>query len=393
MKRSYNRFLKPYTIGLIISVLLFSLVFSPVLYSGPFDEETVVSDLETADTSSITDSDTANITVKEAESEETTTEEEKKDEEVQDGYPINGVIVANTLRLRSWPWGEVSGKYHKGQSLKVLGESGEFYLVEIDGRQGYMHKSYITTDTTPASYADPSYPGNTRSGGYIPKTDGTPVAKGSTSGSNSGSTGSTSGSSDSSSSSSSGSVSNISTEDYTGVTKVIFDIVKKFCDANTAYVFGAAHSKNSGYVSQSDCSGFTGQFVNKLSEMAGVNPVIGDSFPTSTNYANSEYTQKITSDFPPPNPKDLIKPGDIFVMNKSKPDGCGHVGVFMGYNEAGQPLIAHSTTREVDGSTTIGKLGTTGVRVEVIPSWYTKRWNGVYRLNNMDQIVKNLEES
>ena len=183
----------------------------------------------------------------------------------------------------------------------------------------------------------------------------------------------------------------MSTANYTGVTKVIFDIVKKFCNVNQAYVLGAAHSKNSGYVTKSDCSGFTGQFINKISEMAGVRPVIGDSFPTSTNYANSKYTQKVTGAFPPPNPKDLIKPGDIFVMSKSSPNGYGHVGVFMGYNSAGQPLIAHSTTRKVDGSTTIGNLGTTGVRVEVIPSWYNKRWMGVYRLNNMNEIAKKLE--
>lgn len=378
--RKYKGFFKSYKLGFTAAVLAASLIAVPSLYSGPFDENNNVSVLETADTSSITN--TENVTIS-----DTKTAEEAGINEIQDGYPINGTVVANTLRLRSWPWGEVTGKYHKGQSLKVLGESGEFYLVEIDGRQGYMHKSYITTDKASASYAAPSYPGDTRSGGYIPLKDGVQVSKTGTAPKSDSSSSSTS----SGSSSSSGSVNNISTADYTGVTKVIFDIVKKFCNVNQAYVLGAAHSKNSGYATKSDCSGFTGQFINKLSEMAGVNPVIGNSFPTSTNYANSQYTQKVTSAFPPPNPKDLIKPGDIFVMSKSSPSGYGHVGVFMGYNSAGQPLIAHSTTRKVDGNTTIGNLGTTGVRVEVIPSWYNKRWMGVYRLNNMDQIAKNLE--
>ena len=378
--RKYKGFFKSYKLGFTAAVLAASLIAVPSLYSGPFDENNNVSVLETADTSSITN--TENVTIS-----DTKTAEEAGINEIQDGYPINGTVVANTLRLRSWPWGEVTGKYHKGQSLKVLGESGEFYLVEIDGRQGYMHKSYITTDKASASYAAPSYPGDTRSGGYIPLKEGVQVSKTGTAPKSDSSSSSTS----SGSSTSTGSVNNISTADYTGVTKVIFDIVKKFCNVNQAYVLGAAHSKNSGYATKSDCSGFTGQFINKLSEMAGVNPVIGNSFPTSTNYANSQYTQKVTSAFPPPNPKDLIKPGDIFVMSKSSPSGYGHVGVFMGYNSAGQPLIAHSTTRKVDGNTTIGNLGTTGVRVEVIPSWYNKRWMGVYRLNNMDQIAKNLE--
>ncbi|MBR4329877.1 MAG: hypothetical protein IKO19_02385 [Candidatus Riflebacteria bacterium] len=379
--RNYKGFFKSYKLGLTAVVLAASLIASPSLYSGPFDDESI-SVSETADTSTVSNTDSIKITIT-----DTKTAEEAGINEIQEGYPINGVVVANTLRLRSWPWGEVTAKYHKGQSLKVLGESGEFYLVEIDGRQGYMHKSYITTDKASASYAAPTYPGDTRSGGYVPLKDGVQVSKTGKTQESSSNTGSSS----TGSTNSSGSVNNISTADYTGVTKVIFDIVKKFCDANQQYVLGAAHSKNSGYATKSDCSGFTGQFINKLSEMAGVNPVIGNSFPTSTNYANSQYTQKVTGAFPPPNPKDLIKPGDIFVMSKSSPSGYGHVGVFMGYNSAGQPLIAHSTTRKVDGSTTIGNLGTTGVRVEVIPSWYNKRWMGVYRLNNMDQIAKNLE--
>ncbi len=380
---SLNHLVKSSKLGLTACILVISLALAPALYSNesPFDDKDV-SVLETASSNNtVTISD---IKIAEA----------AGIKEIEDGYPINGVIAANTLRLRSWPWGEVTGKYHKGDSLKVLGESGEFYLVEINGQQGYMHKSYISTDKASASYQQPSYPGNTRSGGHIPLKDGVTASNTgvSTGSSSSSSSSSSSGSSSSgSSSSSSGSVNNISTADYTGVTKVIFDIVKKFCDANQAYVLGAAHSKNSGYVTKSDCSGFTGQFINKISEMAGVKPVIGNSFPTSTNYANSKYTQKVTGAFPPPNPKDLIKPGDIFVMSKSSPSGYGHVGVFMGYNSAGQPLIAHSTTRKVDGKTTMGKLGTTGVRVEVIPSWYNQRWMGIYRLNNMDEIAKKLE--
>lgn len=193
-----------------------------------------------------------------------------------------------------------------------------------------------------------------------------------------------------STSSSTSTINNISTSDYTGVTKVIFDIVKKFCEANEAYILGSAHKKNDGYVTTSDCSGFTGQFINKLSQLAGVTPVTGNSYPSSTQYANSRYTQQITSAFPPTNPRDLIKPGDIFVMKKGS-SGYGHVGVFMGYNSAGQPLIAHSTGSATSANAVMGKVGKSGVRVEVLPEGARERWMGLYRLNNMDQIVNNLE--
>ncbi len=352
--------------SVLFLALSFSLFTTIGLCDNPFSSDVKVSEATTSEEDSIKIA-------------ETSIAEAAGIKEIKEGYPIEGKIEANKLRLRSWPWGAVVGKYGKGTSLKILGESGEFYLVEIDGKQGYMHKSYISTDKEKASFKTPSYPGDTKSGGYIALKKGVEA-------SNEGAKKKEEQKDDSDS----GTIVDNSSSDYTGVTKKIFDIVKKFCEANEAYVLGAAHSKNSGYVSKSDCSGFTGQFINKLSEMAGVNPVIGSGYPTSTQYANSQYTKKVTSDFPPTNPKDLIKPGDIFVMPKGS-SGYGHVGVFMGYNSAGQPLIAHSTTSKISSNAEMGKIGKTGVRVEVLPSRYKDRWMGIYRLNNMDQIVSKLE--
>ncbi len=193
--------------------------------------------------------------------------------------------------------------------------------------------------------------------------------------------------------SSTSTIDTVSSADYTGATKAIFDIVKKFCDANEAYVYGSAHYKENGYVTTSDCSGFTAQFVNKLSELAGVSCVLGSDYPSSTNFANSKYTQPITNAFPPTNPRDLIKPGDIFVMGKGAGYSCGHVGVFMGYNSAGQPLFAHSTGSAISANASMGKIGKSGVRVEVFgySDQIKERGWGMYRLNNMSQIVSNLE--
>ena len=90
-----------------------------------------------------------------------------------DGFPKEGVIeVIGGLRLREWPWGPVVGEYPNGTAVKVLGESGEFYLVEINGQQGYMHKSYVSTPDAAASKVEPYYPGNTRAGGSLGKDEG-----------------------------------------------------------------------------------------------------------------------------------------------------------------------------------------------------------------------------
>ncbi len=104
--------------------------------------------------------------------------------EAKEGFPVDGsVSVGNsTLRMRSWPWGDVLSTYRTGASVKVLGVSGEFYLVEVDGQQGYMHKNYVSIPGAPASGEAPSYPGDTASGGSLSLTAGVQVSKDAASG-------------------------------------------------------------------------------------------------------------------------------------------------------------------------------------------------------------------
>ena len=100
--------------------------------------------------------------------------------EIKEGYPKEGTLSgfgSAFLRLRSWPWGNVIGRYYQGKKVKVLGESGEFYLVEVDGKQGYMHRNYVSTEDKKASGVEPNYPGDTKSGGFLSLTDGVQASK------------------------------------------------------------------------------------------------------------------------------------------------------------------------------------------------------------------------
>ncbi len=171
--------------------------------------------------------------------------------------------------------------------------------------------------------------------------------------------------------------------------KPVFDLVQKFCDSNKQYKLAGGHTWQDGFASITDCSGFTGSFYQKLAALSGIPPVFpkGSWYPTSTNYKSSRYSEKITSEWPPPNPRNKIKPGDIFVMNKGAK--YGHVGVFMGYDRSGNPVIAHSTTRR-ENSYMYGKQGTTGVRIEVLPRHYRQRWAGIYRIKGTDQMLDKL---
>ncbi len=129
--------------------------------SNPFDEDTkVTEEAEAEEETKIVDVETAKTC---------------GIEEIAEGFPKDGK-VANTggsyLRLRSWPWGNVLNKYKEGTEVKVLGISGEFYLVQVDGKQGYMHKNYISTDEAEASGKSPYYPGSTRKGGALSLEEG-----------------------------------------------------------------------------------------------------------------------------------------------------------------------------------------------------------------------------
>lgn len=100
--------------------------------------------------------------------------------EIKEGFPKEGNVTitnGNNLRMRDYPWGNVIGDYTNGTPLKVLGESGEFYLVEIDGKQGYMHKNFVSTSDKKAVDQEPYYPGNTRSGAALPLKEGVQISK------------------------------------------------------------------------------------------------------------------------------------------------------------------------------------------------------------------------
>lgn len=174
----------------------------------------------------------------------------------------------------------------------------------------------------------------------------------------------------------------------------VFDLVGQFCEANRAYVLAEGHKWTDGFPARSDCSGFTGSFYSKLAAMTGVKPAFAKNswYPTSQVY-KTQYTKKITAAWPPPKPRDLIKPGDIFVLDKGS-HAYGHVGVFMGYDKSGNTVIAHSTPTTINTKTGFkGNVGMTGVRVEVMPSSWKSRWSGIYRIDGTDAMLDKLAGS
>ena len=150
--------------------------------------------------------------------------------EVKNGFPVAGkVSVGNsTLRMRSWPWGDVLSTFRTGSSVKVLAVTGEFYLVEVDGQQGYMHKNYVSIPGAPASGDEPYYPGNTASGGALSLTAGVKASKDAAAGKTPAvDSSSSSSASSSSSSSSSGSSSSAAKPTVGSGGKVVINVPQK----------------------------------------------------------------------------------------------------------------------------------------------------------------------
>lgn len=81
------------------------------------------------------------------------------------GYPKTGVVnnpgSKQVLLLRDAPStdAKVIGYYGNGVSVKLLGVSGNFYKVTVDGKNGYMMKSYIkVTSSSPVTGGFPATP-------------------------------------------------------------------------------------------------------------------------------------------------------------------------------------------------------------------------------------------
>ncbi len=142
--------------------------------SGAFSDTTVT--IESG--KDVEKDDTATVEAKEDESKD---EEKASEDESTEGFPVEGTVQGDCLRIREWPWGPTMGQYNTGDKVTVLAKSGEFYKVEINGMTGYMHVNYISIPGAEASRVAPYYPADTATGGYLPKDEGVAQSKNGTS--------------------------------------------------------------------------------------------------------------------------------------------------------------------------------------------------------------------
>jgi uncharacterized protein YgiM (DUF1202 family) len=112
-----------------LSVIMAAVIFTAPLFAfTPFDESTVVNVENKQD-----DLETADVSVK---SENTSSDYKSS---------VKGTITAEALNIRSYPWGDIIGTYNKGDQIDIIGELGDWYKVNYNGRVGYIHGNWVTT--------------------------------------------------------------------------------------------------------------------------------------------------------------------------------------------------------------------------------------------------------
>lgn len=80
---------------------------------------------------------------------------------------FTGYVTSSALNVRAAPWGTKVDSLSKGAEVKVVGKSGEWYKIEMNGKTQYVHSSYISKTQPAAEGAMPgaATPGTTSPGG------------------------------------------------------------------------------------------------------------------------------------------------------------------------------------------------------------------------------------
>lgn len=80
--------------------------------------------------------------------------------ETREGMIMPGL---NGVNIRSEAWGEIIGKAFSEQTLEIIGEDGDWYIVDFGGKKGYVLKLAMTTARNSASdFKKSGVPGTVR---------------------------------------------------------------------------------------------------------------------------------------------------------------------------------------------------------------------------------------
>ncbi len=62
------------------------------------------------------------------------------------GKKIKGTVRADHLNVRSGPWGDIRGTITKGTKVNIVGNLGDWYEIEYQGKKSYVHSKWVDVD-------------------------------------------------------------------------------------------------------------------------------------------------------------------------------------------------------------------------------------------------------
>ena len=117
----------------LAAVISMSLFATPLLALNPFDDSNSVN-IQQNDSKKDDEVTKIEITIKDSESKSHKITITKDSLKKYNKTPSKGKISADSLNIRSYPWGDVMGTYSKGDEVEIIGELGDWYRVKYKGQ-------------------------------------------------------------------------------------------------------------------------------------------------------------------------------------------------------------------------------------------------------------------
>jgi murein DD-endopeptidase MepM/ murein hydrolase activator NlpD len=72
---------------------------------------------------------------------------------------VQGTVKVNTsLNIRTSPWGTIIGSFYNNDKVKIVGQKGDWYKIDYNGRTAFIHANYVETGDKPAGKTPVKYP-------------------------------------------------------------------------------------------------------------------------------------------------------------------------------------------------------------------------------------------
>ena len=128
----------------LVTIMSMSLFTAPLLALNPFDDSNDVK-IQQSDANKENNVARIEITIKDSESKSHKITITKDSLKKYNKTPSKGKISADSLNIRSYPWGDVMGTYSKGDEVEIIGELGDWYRIKYKGQIGYIQGNWVST--------------------------------------------------------------------------------------------------------------------------------------------------------------------------------------------------------------------------------------------------------